>query len=105
MKLILINHLTINQPTVSIVLQWAKEARESERMSKKKKMENEENAASNDLALAIRSRNAARASQAGSFFDALIDKYAKQASDESSKPKKAKTTSAKAKTSGRAKKK
>lgn len=43
------------------------------------KIENEENAAANDLALVIQNRNKARASQSESFFDSLIDKYAKKA--------------------------
>ena len=43
------------------------------------KIENEENAAANDLALVIQNRNRARASQSDSFFDSLIDKYAKKA--------------------------
>lgn len=42
------------------------------------KIENEENAAANDLALVIQNRNKARASQSDSFFDSLIDKYAKK---------------------------
>jgi len=41
------------------------------------KIENEENAAANDLALVIQNRNKARANQSESFFDSLIDKYAK----------------------------
>lgn len=43
------------------------------------KIENEENAAANNLALAIQSRNEARASQSDKFFDSLIDKYANMA--------------------------
>lgn len=43
------------------------------------KIENEENAAANDLALVIQNRNKARASQSDSFFDSLIEKYAKNA--------------------------
>lgn len=43
------------------------------------KIENEENAAANDLALVIQNRNRARANQSDSFFDSLIDKYAKKA--------------------------
>jgi hypothetical protein len=43
------------------------------------KIENEENAATNDLALVIQNRNKARASQSDSFFDSLIEKYAKNA--------------------------
>ncbi|XP_031829417.1 dnaJ homolog subfamily C member 9 isoform X2 [Nomia melanderi] len=58
---------------------WAKEAKEAERLEKMLKIENEENAAANNLALAIQSRNEARASQSDKFFDALIDKYAKKA--------------------------
>lgn len=57
---------------------WAKEAEEAERLEKMLKIENEENAAANNLALAIQSRNEARASQSDKFFDALIDKYAKK---------------------------
>jgi len=41
------------------------------------KIENEENAAANDLALVIQNRNKARANQSESFFDSLIEKYAK----------------------------
>lgn len=55
-------------------------------------MENEENAAANNLALAIQSRNEARASQSDKFFDALIDKYAKKA--EKSTRKKVSTANA-----------
>lgn len=62
-----------------INFQWAKEAQEAERLEKMLKIENEENAAANNLALAIQSRNEARASQSDSFFDSLIDKYAKKA--------------------------
>ncbi|KZC05962.1 hypothetical protein WN55_06137 [Dufourea novaeangliae] len=58
---------------------WAREAKEAERLDKMLKIENEENAAANNLALAIQSRNEARASQSDKFFDALIDKYAKMA--------------------------
>ncbi|XP_003401450.1 dnaJ homolog subfamily C member 9-like isoform X2 [Bombus affinis] len=58
---------------------WAKEAEEAERLEKMLKIENEENAAANDLALAIQSRNEARASQSDKFFDSLIDKYANMA--------------------------
>nr|XP_012142576.1 PREDICTED: uncharacterized protein LOC105662700 isoform X1 [Megachile rotundata] len=58
---------------------WAKEAEEAERLEKMLKIENEENAAANNLALAIQSRNEARASQSDKFFDSLIDKYAKKA--------------------------
>ncbi|KYN39111.1 Chondroadherin [Trachymyrmex septentrionalis] len=58
---------------------WAKEAAEAERLEKMLKIENEENAATNDLALVIQNRNKARANQAESFFDSLIDKYAKKA--------------------------
>ncbi|EGI60311.1 DnaJ-like protein subfamily C member 9 [Acromyrmex echinatior] len=57
---------------------WAKEAAEAERLEKMLKIENEENAATNDLALVIQNRNKARANQAESFFDSLIDKYAKK---------------------------
>ena len=60
-------------------MQWAKEAAEAERLEKMLKIENEENAATNDLALVIQNRNKARANQAESFFDSLIDKYAKKA--------------------------
>jgi hypothetical protein len=41
------------------------------------KIENEENAAANDLALVIQNRNKARANQSENFFDSLIEKYAK----------------------------
>jgi len=41
------------------------------------KIENEENATANDLALVIQNRNKARANQSESFFDSLIEKYAK----------------------------
>ncbi|XP_076630086.1 dnaJ homolog subfamily C member 9 isoform X2 [Colletes latitarsis] len=58
---------------------WAKEAQEAERLEKMLKIENEENAAANNLALVIQSRNEARASQSDKFFDSLIDKYAKKA--------------------------
>jgi len=44
------------------------------------KIENEENAAANDLALVIQNRN-----KAHSFFDSLIDKYAKKAEKPSKK--------------------
>ncbi|KAG7190887.1 hypothetical protein KM043_006948 [Ampulex compressa] len=71
---------------------WAKEAAEAERLEKMLKIENEENAATNDLALVIQKRNKERASQADSFFDSLIDKYAKKAE----KPTKKKTAQAKA---------
>ncbi|XP_012056740.1 PREDICTED: dnaJ homolog subfamily C member 9 [Atta cephalotes] len=57
---------------------WAKEAAEAERLEKMLKIENEENAAANDLALVIQNRNKARANQAENFFDSLIDKYAKK---------------------------
>ncbi|RLU21584.1 hypothetical protein DMN91_005957 [Ooceraea biroi] len=57
--------------------QWAREAAEAERLEKMLKIENEENAAANDLALVIQNRNRARADQSESFFDSLIDKYAK----------------------------
>ncbi|EZA48065.1 dnaJ homolog subfamily C member 9 [Ooceraea biroi] len=56
---------------------WAREAAEAERLEKMLKIENEENAAANDLALVIQNRNRARADQSESFFDSLIDKYAK----------------------------
>lgn len=59
--------------------QWDREAAEAERLEKMLKIENEENASKNDLALAIQNRNKARAGQADSFFDSLIDKYAKKA--------------------------
>ncbi|XP_012283353.1 J domain-containing protein CG6693 [Orussus abietinus] len=58
---------------------WAKEEAEAENLNKMAKIENEENAAENDLALAIQNRNKAREEQANSFFDSLIDKYAKKA--------------------------
>ena len=48
-------------------MQWAKEAAEAERLEKMLKIENEENAATNDLALVIQNRNKARANQAESF--------------------------------------
>lgn len=57
-------------------------------MEKMLKIENEENAAANDLALVIQKRNEARASQSDKFFDSLIDKYAKMAE----KPTKKKST-------------
>lgn len=55
------------------------------------KIENEENAATNDLALVIQNRNRARANQSDSFFDSLIDKYAKK----TEKPTKKKATPSK----------
>ncbi|XP_076242254.1 dnaJ homolog subfamily C member 9-like [Calliopsis andreniformis] len=61
---------------------WAQEAEEAARLEQMRKIEeDEENAAANDLALAIQSRNEARASQSDKFFDSLIDKYAKKAKD------------------------
>ncbi|XP_033210807.1 dnaJ homolog subfamily C member 9 [Belonocnema kinseyi] len=69
---------------------WAKEAKEAERLEKMLKIEDEENAATNDLALAIQNRNKDRAGQADSFFDSLIEKYAKKA-EKSSKTKSPKT--------------
>ncbi|XP_078053714.1 dnaJ homolog subfamily C member 9-like [Augochlora pura] len=81
---------------------WAKEAEEAERLEKMLKIENEENAAANNLALAIQSRNEARASQSDKFFDALIDKYAKKAEKSTRKKstpsKPAKTTKSTKKT-------
>lgn len=56
------------------------------------KIENEENTAASDLALVIQNRNGARASQSDSFFDSLIDKYAKKTEKSSTKKKAAKTT-------------
>lgn len=77
-------------------MQWAREAAEAERLEKMLKIENEENAAANDLALVIQNRNRARASQSDSFFDSLIDKYAKKTEKPTITPKKkaasAKTT-------------
>lgn len=67
---------------------WAKEAEEAERLNKMLKIENEENAAANNLALAIQSRSEARAGQSESFFDSLIDKYARKASRSSTGNKK-----------------
>ncbi|KAK2579386.1 hypothetical protein KPH14_003250 [Odynerus spinipes] len=64
---------------------WAKEAMEAERLDKMQKIENEENAAVNDLALAIQNRNRERADQANNFFDSLINKYAKKAAKTSTK--------------------
>ncbi|XP_017796346.1 PREDICTED: dnaJ homolog subfamily C member 9 isoform X2 [Habropoda laboriosa] len=64
---------------------WAKEAEEADRLDKMLKIENEENAAANNLMLAIQSRNEARASQSDKFFDSLIDKYAKIAEKPSKK--------------------
>lgn len=49
------------------------------------KIENEENAAANDLALVIQNRNKARANQSDSFFESLIDKYAKKTEKSSKK--------------------
>lgn len=54
-------------------------------------IENEENAAANDLALVIQNRNKARASQSDSFFDSLIDKYAKKTEKSTKKASPAKT--------------
>ncbi|XP_076758966.1 dnaJ homolog subfamily C member 9 [Xylocopa sonorina] len=73
---------------------WAKEAQEAERLEKMLKIENEENAAANNLALAIQSRNEARASQSDNFFDSLIDKYAKM-SEKSTKKKRSPARAAK----------
>ncbi|XP_076678172.1 dnaJ homolog subfamily C member 9 isoform X2 [Andrena cerasifolii] len=71
---------------------WAKEAEEAERLDKMLKIENEENAAANNLALALQSRNEARASQSDKFFDSLIDKYAKKVQKSTKKkPSPAKT--------------
>lgn len=56
-------------------MQWAREAEEAERLNKMQKMEDEENA----LTLAIQNRNRARAGNADSFFDSLLEKYAKTA--------------------------
>lgn len=72
-------------------MQWAKEAAEAERLEKMLKIENEENAAANDLALAIQNRNKARASQSNSFFDSLIDKYATKTKATTKKAPPAKT--------------
>ena len=72
------------------MFQWAKEAAEAERLEKMLKIENEENASKNDLALAIQNRNKARAGQADSFFDSLIDKYAKKAKKSPGSAKKTK---------------
>ncbi|KAL2715129.1 J domain-containing protein CG6693 [Vespula squamosa] len=71
---------------------WAKEAMEAERLNKMQKIEDEENAAANDLALAIQNRNRERADQANNFFDSLIDKYAKKATKTTSTNKKKVTT-------------
>lgn len=65
------------------------------------KIENEENAATNDLALVIQNRNKARADQSDSFFDSLIDKYAKKAE----KPSKKKASPSPSKTTKKTKKK
>lgn len=51
------------------------------------KIENEENAAANNLALAIQNCNEARASQSDKFFDSLIDKYANMAKKSTTKKK------------------
>ncbi|XP_043496119.1 J domain-containing protein CG6693 [Polistes fuscatus] len=59
---------------------WAREAMEAERLNRMQEIEDEENAAANNLALAIQNRNRERADQANNFFDSLIDKYAKKAS-------------------------
>ncbi|KAI4475550.1 hypothetical protein M0804_014240 [Polistes exclamans] len=53
---------------------------EAERLNRMQQIEDEENAAANNLALAIQNRNRERADQANNFFDSLIDKYAKKAS-------------------------
>ncbi|XP_016922034.1 dnaJ homolog subfamily C member 9 [Apis cerana] len=66
---------------------WAKEAQEAERLNKMLKIENEENAAANNLALAIQNCNEARASQSDKFFDSLIDKYANMAKKSTTKKK------------------
>ncbi|CAD1478948.1 unnamed protein product [Heterotrigona itama] len=76
-------------------LQNPRQAEEAERLEKMQKIENEENAAANNLALAIQRRNEARASQSAKFFDSLIDKYANMAGKskrKSSPVKAAKTT-------------
>lgn len=62
------------------------------------KIENEENAAANDLALVIQNRNRARADQADSFFDSLIDKYAKKVEKPSKKKASPSKTTKKKKT-------
>ncbi|KAK0173342.1 hypothetical protein PV328_006557 [Microctonus aethiopoides] len=75
---------------------WAKEAAEAERLEKMRALEKEDDNTSsmNDLALAIQNRNKTRMAEADSFFDSLIDKYAKKAE----KPKKnTKTPAAKRK--------
>lgn len=63
------------------MFQWAKEAAEAERLEKMRALEKEDDNASsmNDLALAIQNRNKTRMAEADSFFDSLIDKYAKKA--------------------------
>ncbi|XP_015514573.1 dnaJ homolog subfamily C member 9 [Neodiprion pinetum] len=66
---------------------WAKEAAEAEKLEKMLKIENEENAASNALSLAIQNRGTARAKEANNFFDSLVEKYANKAG----KPSKAKS--------------
>lgn len=81
---------------------WAKEAEEAESLEKMLKIENEENAAKNDLALAIQSRQSARAGQADSFFDSLIEKYAKKAEK---KPSRTKSTKAATKSPSKSTKK
>lgn len=75
--------------------QWAREAAEAERLEKMLKIENEENAAENNLALVIQNRNRARASQSDSFFDSLIDKYAKKTEKSTMKTPKKKAIPAK----------
>lgn len=73
---------------------WAKEAAEAERLEKMLKIEKKEKEkeSANDLAVAIKNRNAARSSKAESFFDSLIEKYASKAE----KPSKKKTPSKRA---------
>ncbi|XP_011312129.1 dnaJ homolog subfamily C member 9 [Fopius arisanus] len=69
---------------------WAKEAAEAERLEKSRLLDNDENnSRSDDLALAILNRNKARANQAESFFDSLIDKYANKAGKEKTTKKSA----------------
>lgn len=57
---------------------WAKEAAEAERLEKSMKLDKSKSS-DDDLALAILGRNKARAGEADTFFDSLIDKYAKKA--------------------------
>lgn len=84
---------------------WAKEAEEAERLDKMLKIENEENAAANNLALALQSRNEARASQSDKFFDSLIDKYAKKAQKSTKKKSSPAKTAKITKPTNKAKKK